>query len=204
MAIGGWDNIAVLKSVDLFPLPACSINSAICAIPDLPKPRLDHSLSLLPGGRLVVCGGRDFDYYLGQFFTLNTCITWAAGESTWTELYTMRCKLCIIAILSYDNVRRVARSFHTAWTPPASPNSLVLLGGGQSSADLSVEVLPSDTWGTWTNARHPNNSESKKIMNVLYTGAAFALEHGGYGACGIPDGETIILTGGFGHNYVTR
>ena len=91
MAIGGWDNIAVLKSVDLFPLPACSINSAICAIPDLPKPRLDHSLSLLPGGRLVVCGGRDFDYYLGQFFTLNTCISWAAGESTWTELYTMRC-----------------------------------------------------------------------------------------------------------------
>ena len=67
MAIGGWDNIAVLKSVDLFPLPACSINSAICAIPDLPKPRLDHSLSLLPGGRLVVCGGRNFHYYLALF-----------------------------------------------------------------------------------------------------------------------------------------
>ena len=98
----------------------------------------------------------------------------------------------------------MARSFHTAWTPPASPNSLVLLGGGQSSADLSVEVLPSDTWGTWSNTQHPNNSESKKLVNVLYTGATFALEHGGYGACGIPDGETIILTGGFGHNYVTR
>ena len=43
--------------------------------------------------------------------------------------------------------RRVARSFHTAWTPPAYPNSLFLLGGGQSTADLSVEVLPSDTLG---------------------------------------------------------
>ena len=42
---------------------------------------------------------------------------------------------------------RVARSFHTAWIPPAYPNSLVLLGGGQSTADLSVEVLPSDTLG---------------------------------------------------------
>ena len=32
----------------------------------------------------------------------------------------------------------------------------------------------------------------------------FALEHGGNGACGIPDGDTIIMTGGFGQNYVTR
>ena len=29
-------------------------------------------------------------------------------------------------------------------------------------------------------------------------------EHGGNGACGIPDGDTIIMTGGFGQNYVTR
>ena len=42
---------------------------------------------------------------------------------------------------------RAARSFHTAWTPPRYPNSLFLLGGGQSTADLSVEVLPSDTLG---------------------------------------------------------
>ena len=90
VSIGGWDNIAVLKSADLFPLPACMINSPSCSIPDLPEPRLDHSLSLLPGGRLVVCGGRDFDYNSGQFFTLNTCISWAAAESTWTVLYTMR------------------------------------------------------------------------------------------------------------------
>ena len=30
------------------------------------------------------------------------------------------------------------------------------------------------------------------------------MEHGGNGACGIPDGDTIIMTGGFGQNYVTR
>ena len=81
----------MLKSADLFPLPACEINSPACSIPDLPQPRLDHSLSLLPGGRFVVCGGRDFDSYSGQFLTLNTCISWTAGESTWTYLYTMRC-----------------------------------------------------------------------------------------------------------------
>ena len=32
----------------------------------------------------------------------------------------------------------------------------------------------------------------------------FALEHVGDGACGIPDGDTIIMTGGVGQNYVTR
>ena len=32
----------------------------------------------------------------------------------------------------------------------------------------------------------------------------FSLEHGGDGVCGIPDGDTIIMTGGVGQNYVTR
>ena len=90
VAIGGWDNIAVLKSADLFPLPACSINSVSCSIPDLPEPRLDHSLSLLPGGRLVVCGGRNFDYESGRFFTLDTCLSWVAGNNIWTDFSTMR------------------------------------------------------------------------------------------------------------------
>ena len=60
---------------------------------------------------------------------------------------------------SYDNVEsntnghRVARSYHTAWTPPAYPNSLLLLGGGESSADLSVDILPSDTLGEQTNTK---------------------------------------------------
>ena len=41
-------------------------------------------------------------------------------------------------------------------------------------------------------------------MQLLPSDDTFALEHGAYGACGIPDGDTIIMTGGFGHNYVTR
>ena len=38
--------------------------------------------------------------------------------------------------------------------------------------------------------------------------ASFALKHSGQNACGIPDGETIIMTGGGNsdgcHNFVTR
>ena len=35
-------------------------------------------------------------------------------------------------------------------------------------------------------------------------GATFALRHSGHGACGVPFEETIVLTGGRYHNYVTR
>ena len=68
------------------------------------------------------------------------------------EVYYITTYMCSINN-SYDNVdsnangHRVARSYHTAWTPPAYPNSLLLLGGGESPADLSVEILPSDTLG---------------------------------------------------------
>ena len=41
-------------------------------------------------------------------------------------------------------------------------------------------------------------------MQLFPSDDTFELEHGAYGACGIPDGDTIIMTGGFGHNYVTR
>jgi len=52
----------------------------------------------------------------------------------------------------------------------------VLLGG---SASLTAETVPG--------------------------GSGFDLRHRGYLACGIPDaGDTIVLTGGFRHNYVTR
>ena len=89
VAVGGWDNIAVLTRVDIFPLPSCSLNTALCSIPQLPRPRLDHSLSLLPSGKMVVCGGRDFDYNSGQFYTLNTCISWATGDSRWKNFSNM-------------------------------------------------------------------------------------------------------------------
>ena len=35
-------------------------------------------------------------------------------------------------------------------------------------------------------------------------GGTFQLEHSGEDACGIPDGETIVMTGGNTPNYVTR
>ena len=75
---GGWDGRR-LSSIELFP------SFAACSIPDLPQPTSGHSLSLLSGGRLVVCGGR-----AGPNF-LDSCISWVAGNTSWTLLYTMRC-----------------------------------------------------------------------------------------------------------------
>ena len=41
--------------------------------------------------------------------------------------------------------------------------------------------------------------------NLIYTGNyKFDLAHSGYLSCGIPDGETYVLTGGGEHNFVTR
>ena len=50
--VGGFDN-DILSSVELFPRPSPDA----CSIPDLPQARYGHSLSLLSGGRIVVCGG---------------------------------------------------------------------------------------------------------------------------------------------------
>ena len=47
-------------------------------------------------------------------------------------------------------------------------------------------------------------------MLTLSGGPSFHLAHDGSGACGIPDGESFVLTGGLtdrdstSHNYVTR
>ena len=50
-----------------------------------------------------------------------------------------------------------------------------------------------------------NSFRSIQICDSINSdGATFALSHNGYGACGIPDGETLVLTGGLVHNYVTR
>ena len=78
--MGGYDGNNALSSVEIFP-PSNS-----CTIPDLPQPRYDHSLSLLSGGRLVVCGGSGKG---GNRF--DSCISWVAGNNSWTPLYTMRC-----------------------------------------------------------------------------------------------------------------
>ena len=85
VVVGGWNgknkNKNYLSSVELIPRTP----SDTCSIPDLPQPRYDHSLSLLSGGRLVVCGGS------GIGNRLNSCISWVAGNASWTPFYTMRC-----------------------------------------------------------------------------------------------------------------
>jgi len=158
LVVGGHDG-NYLSSVELFPRPS----SDTCSIPELPQGRFGHSLSLLSGGRLVVCGGYPHD----------SCISWVAGNTSWTHLYTMSALHCTATLHC-----SVARRYHTAWTPPSLPDSIVLLGGYGSAAELSAEIVPG--------------------------GETFPLKHSGDGACGIPDGQSIVLTGGRRHNYVTR
>ena len=49
------------------------------------------------------------------------------------------------------------------------------------------------------------------LLQHIYTGGikvaggSFDLKHSGQGACGIPEaGDTMVLTGGYNHKYVTR
>ena len=78
----GGDDGHYLSSVEIF--PPLSFNS--CFIPDLPEPRIQHSLSLLSGGRLVVCGG----LILSPQDVSRTCIVWTPGSPGWTYLHTTR------------------------------------------------------------------------------------------------------------------
>ena len=84
VVVGGYyyDSFSLLSNVELFPRPP----SDTCFIPELPQPRRRHSLSLLSGGRLVVCGGGD-----GSYNYYDSCISWVAGNTSWTPLYTTRC-----------------------------------------------------------------------------------------------------------------
>ena len=91
----------------------------------------------------------------------------------------------------------MARQTHTAWTPPSLPDSIVLLGGYDgSAAELTAETVPGN----------PSFRFSEIKQNDFFTGSGgFDLSHSGELACGIPDaGDTIVLTGGVGHNFVTR
>ena len=87
MVVDGHDGNKIISSVELFPLPP----SDTCSIPDLPRPRAGHSLSLMSGGRLVVCGGLDEDGTTWDENNLDSCLSWVAGNDSWTPLYTMRC-----------------------------------------------------------------------------------------------------------------
>ena len=57
--------------------------------------------------------------------------------------YEVQSKLAysLIMHLFYKHNHSVARSYHTAWTPPSLPNSIVLLGG-KGSGERLAEILP--------------------------------------------------------------
>jgi len=148
-----------LSSVEVFPRPPC--NS--CFIPDLPQSRERHTVSLLSGDTLVICGGVA-NPSVPPHTVPETCISWKPGNTSWTHFHTMSAK----------------RYLHVAWTPPSHPNSIVLLGGGIST-----------------------NNETTLTAEIVPGGGSFSLLHSGYEACGIPDGETIVMTGRLGHNHVT-
>ena len=122
--MGGFDG-SYLSSVELFP-PSDS-----CSIPELPHGRHSHSLSLLSGGRLVVCGG-----YNSNGNQLDSCISWVAGNTSWTHFHTMRC-LPIIPLnhSSLKNTITVWREYVTRpGRRPLFPTPLSC-----SAADMAVQ-----------------------------------------------------------------
>ena len=112
----------------------------------------------------------------------------------------------ILCFLSIRNpINREKRSDHTAWSPPHS-NSIILLGGGKINAtdpsgeivpDLTAEIVPG--FGIFQDRQRRKRSPLPCLGNTT-----FALHHSGWDACGIPDGETIVMAGGRYHSYVTR
>ena len=86
----------------------------------------------------------------------------------------------------------MVRRGHVAWTPTSLPNSIVLLGGWDNAAQFTAEIVP--------------GFEKSSSFHLFFVagGGTFALRHSGMFACGIPDEDTIVMTGGYPHNYVTR
>ena len=91
-----------------------------------------------------------------------------------------------------NSLNSVKRFGHVQWTPPSLPNSIVLLGGVDNAAKLTAEIVPGfEKWSSFH-------------LFFVAGGGTFDLRHNGYLACGIPDKDTIVMTGGNFHNYVTR
>ena len=83
-----------------------------------------------------------------------------------------------------------------AWVPPSLPDSIVLLGGVGDAAKLTAEIVPGfEKWSSFE-------------LFFVAGGGTFELRHSTREyACGIPDGDTIVMTGGGDwppHDYVTR
>ena len=133
VVVGGFGDSGRLSNIELFPRPS----SPSCSIPDLPQPRAGHSISLLSGGRLVVCGGIDDNEN-----SLASCITWVAGNDSWTPLQNMRCHLITPQNHFHEHNHSMARVGHTAWTSQSLPGSIIMLGGNSSAARQTAETVP--------------------------------------------------------------
>ena len=75
------------SSIELFPRPPskdCYIPDIVSDKPEAQLRRARHSLSLMRGGVLVICGGWD------DHTSLDSCVSWVDGNSSWTHLFTMR------------------------------------------------------------------------------------------------------------------
>ena len=89
----------------------------------------------------------------------------------------------------------MAKYGHTAWIPPSLPETIVLLGGSNGDATLlTAEIVPGII----------KFKENRSKLTLSGGRPSFDLAHAGTDACGIPDGESFVLTGGHQHNYVTR
>ena len=78
------------------------------------------------------------------------------------------------------------------WTPPSFPDSIVMLGGRDDAAQLTAEIVPGfEKWSSF-------------YLFFVAGGGTFDLRHSGDMACGIPDEDTIVMTGGRSHDHVTR
>ena len=148
---GGNCHSEIFTSIELFPRPP----SNDCHIPNKPEAQLRrerHSLSLIQGGVLVICGGYD---HKDPF---DNCISWNTGNSSWAEIFKMRYRSKIINNANHnlnykfhsittiitDNPRWW-RFSHTAWTPSALPEGIIVLGGSTTLPYDSAEILPGKT-----------------------------------------------------------
>jgi len=82
--------------------------------------RSGASVSLLPGGQIVVCGGWDGDVFL------TSCESWRPGQEEWTEFAELE----------------IGRGWHVAWTPAERPSTILLMGGYGDDVEKTVESVP--------------------------------------------------------------
>ena len=81
VVVGGYDgNNRRLSSVETYP----PLQEG-CSIPALEEARGAPTLSILPGNRLVVCGGHG-----DRVTSLASCVSWTPGQEKWSSFATMR------------------------------------------------------------------------------------------------------------------